>query len=64
MSYFTQYEHQYNHNCKKSFYNKDGLVFRFPNQTQLYIYTELSLLEAPKENSIKMSISVVPPYFC
>ena len=33
----------------KIFYNKDGLIFRFPNQTQLYIYTELSLLEAPQE---------------
>ena len=48
MSYFTQYEHQYNYNCKKIFYNKDGLIFRFPNQSQLYIYTELSLHEAQK----------------
>lgn len=48
MSYFTQYEHQYNYNCKKIFCNKDGLIFRFPNQGQLYIYTELSLHEAQK----------------
>lgn len=33
---------------KKFFYNKDGLIFRFPNQSQLYIYTELSLHEAQK----------------
>ena len=33
---------------KKNFYNKDGLIFRFPNHSQLYIYIELPLHEAQK----------------
>lgn len=61
MSYFTQYEHQYNYNCKKF---KNEPIFRFPSRAQLYSYIDLSLHEAQEEQHKNMNVSIAPSFFC
>lgn len=59
MSYFTQYEHQYNYNCKKF---KNEPIFRFPSRAQLYSYIDLSLHEAQEEQHKNMNVSIAPSF--
>lgn len=65
MSYFTQYEHQYNYNCKKIFFfnNKYGLIFQDFQRGHNCTFTQNCLCMKPEREQHKnMNVSVAPSF--